>query len=294
MSPDRCDVTRPWRSMRGVPFGCRMIARNWYRVLKASIANTFPEKSSSLRGSRTTISERLIPIGRRKGCSTQVPFDRGRALGVLWLSRVTRLHREFRFRSDTKGFDSRTNTNGRAQTNRYFITSLANTPPVGGYGVTESPREGERSAVASECRLGLASRGGYRDRVPRSGPWVSRRRPMLPAILVIASLIAGIPLIARSASADGFIQDLGSLDSFSHARAVNELGQIVGESTNDDFRNPRATLWENGTMTDLGSLGGGTAFANDVNEAGQIVGASLDASGYTRALQGQNGGVTDI
>src|SRR5439155_13134624 len=100
-----------------------------YRVLNASIANTFPEKSSSLRDSMTPISERLSPIGRRKGCSTQVPFGRGRALGVLWLSRVTGLHRECRFRSDTQGFDSRTNTNGRAQTNRYFITSLANTPP---------------------------------------------------------------------------------------------------------------------------------------------------------------------
>ncbi|TLZ91426.1 MAG: PKD domain-containing protein [Methanobacteriota archaeon] len=117
---------------------------------------------------------------------------------------------------------------------------------------------------------------------------------MLPAILVIASLIAGIPLIARSASADGFIQDLGSLDSFSHARAVNELGQIVGESTNDDFRNPRATLWENGTMTDLGSLGGGTAFANDVNEAGQIVGGTADASGYQRAFLWENGVMTDL
>src|SRR5437867_4078762 len=239
MSPDRCDVTRPWRSMRGVPFGCRTIARNRYRVLKASIANTFLEKSSSLRGSSTTISERLIPIGRRKGCSTQVPFDRGRALGVLWLSRVTRLHREFRFRSDTKGFEL-SDEHKRTSTNESLLYHIPRQyPPVGGYGVTESPREGERSAVASECRLGLASRGGYRDRVPRSGPWVSRRRPMLPAILVIASLIAGIPLIARSASADGFIQDLGSLDSFSHARAVNELGQIVGESTNDDFRNPR-------------------------------------------------------
>src|SRR5205809_187104 len=294
MSPDRCDVTRPWRSMRGVPFGCRMIARNWYRVLKASIANTFPEKSSSLRGSRTTISERLIPIGRRKGCSTQVPFDRGRALGVLWLSRVTRLHREFRFRSDTKGFEL-SDEHKRTSTNESLLYHIPRQyPPVGGYGVTESPREGERSAVASECRLGLASRGGYRDRVPRSGPWVSRRRPMLPAILVIASLIAGIPLIARSASADGFIQDLGSLDSFSHARAVNELGQIVGESTNDDFRNPRATLWENGTMTDLGSLGGGTAFANDVNEAGQIVGGTTDASGYQRAFLWENGVMTDL
>src|SRR5213592_544702 len=294
MSPDRCDVTRPWRSMRGVPFGCRMIARNWYRVLKASIANTFPEKSSSLRGSRTTISERLIPIGRRKGCSTQVPFDRGRALGVLWLSRVTRLHREFRFRSDTKGFEL-SDEHKRTSTNESLLYHIPRQyPPVGGYGVTESPRERERSAVASECRLGLASRGGYRDRVPRSGPWVSRRRPMLPAILVIASLIAGIPLIARSASADGFIQDLGSLDSFSHARAVNELGQIVGESTNDDFRNPRATLWENGTMTDLGSLGGGTAFANDVNEAGQIVGGTTDASGYQRAFLWENGVMTDL
>src|SRR5205807_6212417 len=288
MSPDKCDVTRPWRSMRGVPFGCRMIARNWYRVLKASIARIFPEKSSSLRGSSTTISERLIPIGRQKGCSTQVPFDRGRAPGVLWPLRVARVHREFRFRSDTEGL-----TLGRTQTNRYFITSLANIPR-GRVRRTESSGEGERSAVASEGHLGLASWGGYRDRVPRSGPWVSRRRPMLPAILVIASLIAGIPLIARSASADGFIQDLGSLDSCSHARAVNELGQIVGESTNDDFRNPRATLWENGTMTDLGSLGGGTAFANDLNEAGQIVGGTADASGYQRAFLWENGVMTDL
>ena len=117
---------------------------------------------------------------------------------------------------------------------------------------------------------------------------------MLPTILIVVSLIAAIPLLARSAAADGFIRDLGSLDSFSHARAVNELGQIVGESTNDDFRNPRATLWENGTMTDLGNLGGGEAFANDVNEAGQIVGASLDASGYQRAFLWQNGVMTDI
>jgi len=47
-------------------------------------------------------------------------------------------------------------------------------------------------------------------------------------------------------------------------------------------------------MTDLGNLGGGEAFANDVNEAGQIVGASLDASGYQRAFLWQNGVMTDI
>src|SRR5437588_681599 len=46
--------------------------------------------------------------------------------------------------------------------------------------------------------------------------------------------------------------------------------------------------------TDVGSLGGGEAFANDVNEAGQIVGASLDASGYQRAFLWENGVMTDI
>src|SRR5438876_6523179 len=184
MSPDRCDVTRPWRSMRGVPFGCRMIAMHWYRVLKPSIANTFPEKSSSLRGSRTTISERLIPIGRRKGCSTQVPFDRGRALGVLWLSRVTRLHREFRFRSDTKGFEL-SDEHKRTSTNESLLYHIPRQyPPVGGYGMTETARERERSPVASECRLGLALGGGWRERVLRSGTWASLRLLVRPTTYV--------------------------------------------------------------------------------------------------------------
>src|SRR5438034_10649785 len=47
-------------------------------------------------------------------------------------------------------------------------------------------------------------------------------------------------------------------------------------------------------MTDLGSLGGGTAFANDVNEAGQIVGGTTDASGYQRAFLWENGVMTDL
>src|SRR5437660_10297963 len=92
-------------------------------MLTASVARIMHDESSRLRCSRTTISERVIPIGRQKGCSTQVPFDRGRAPGVLWPLRVARVHREFRFRSDTEGL-----TLGRTQTNRYFITSLATIP----------------------------------------------------------------------------------------------------------------------------------------------------------------------
>src|SRR5512136_2473587 len=70
MRPLRWDVIRPWRSMRGVPSGCRMIARNWYRVLNASIARTFPAKSSRERGSGVTMSVRMTPIAL---CGTTAP-----------------------------------------------------------------------------------------------------------------------------------------------------------------------------------------------------------------------------
>src|SRR2546430_12386896 len=67
--------------MRGVPFGCRIIARNWYSVLNASIARIFPEKSSSLRGSRMTTSERLMPIrcAMPAGAEKLFPLHLGRS-----------------------------------------------------------------------------------------------------------------------------------------------------------------------------------------------------------------------
>jgi probable HAF family extracellular repeat protein len=50
--------------------------------------------------------------------------------------------------------------------------------------------------------------------------------------------------------------DLGTLGgSTSHANGINERGQIVGNSeTTTGERHP--FLWEEGTMIDLGTLGG--------------------------------------
>src|SRR3990172_5144706 len=48
--PLRWEVTRPWWSMSGVPSGWRMMLRNWYRVLNASIAIERPRRSSRVRG----------------------------------------------------------------------------------------------------------------------------------------------------------------------------------------------------------------------------------------------------
>jgi probable HAF family extracellular repeat protein len=78
---------------------------------------------------------------------------------------------------------------------------------------------------------------------------------------------------------DGNMIDLGVLPGHesSSAIGINELGQVVGSSTDLDGSNGNEThpfLWDNGVMIDLGMLTGNNGSAADINDAGEIVGSA--------------------
>jgi len=82
----------------------------------------------------------------------------------------------------------------------------------------------------------------------------------------------------------GVSHDIGSLRSgySSIPISVNDFGVAVGFSQNGDvdplFGAPelKATLWKNGRVIDLGTLGGNGASANAINNRGQVFGGALN------------------
>lgn len=98
-------------------------------------------------------------------------------------------------------------------------------------------------------------------------------------------------------SKDTGILYLGSLGgSYSHAQDINNHGQIAGDS--DTATGRGSFIWENGVMTNIGSLSGnfndGT-YAYDINEKGQIVGESINSAGKAHAyIWDKQHGMTDL
>lgn len=95
----------------------------------------------------------------------------------------------------------------------------------------------------------------------------------------------------------GGIVDLGDLDplwpAISAAYGINDAGQVVGGSY-DASANYHAFLWQNGSMQDLGTLGGDYSSAEAINENGQVVGTARLANSTPHAFLWQNGSMQDL
>ena len=93
----------------------------------------------------------------------------------------------------------------------------------------------------------------------------------------------------------GVMYDLGGLGvgAYSSANAINDAGQVVGESDTNVFTH--AFLYSNGSMLDLGTLGGTYSSAYAINNSGQVIGDSstLHDAQYHGFIY-QNGKMTDL
>lgn len=71
--------------------------------------------------------------------------------------------------------------------------------------------------------------------------------------------------------------------------AINNNDMIVGDAGMglDDWSNPpprHAFIYQNGISTDIGTLGGKDSYANGINDAGTVVGGSINAAGVMRGF----------
>ena len=107
--------------------------------------------------------------------------------------------------------------------------------------------------------------------------------------------------VAGALGANALMDDLGTLGGYnSWGRAINNSGQVVGESDTDPADTggnnlTRAFLWENGNMTDLGGLvSDGFSAASGINDNSDVVGWATDSDNQRRAALFKDGEVYDL
>ena len=82
----------------------------------------------------------------------------------------------------------------------------------------------------------------------------------------------------------------------STARAINERGMIVGSAdfVANGLQFETATVWDHGTITNLGTLAGNQSYARDINDHGTIVGTTTFAGNGVHAFIYRRGAMVDL
>ena len=97
---------------------------------------------------------------------------------------------------------------------------------------------------------------------------------------------------------NGKVTNIGSFGGAINnaAQDINDWGEVVGYSDLSGDTTTHAFLWTKETgIQDLGTLSGDTSsYAIGINNLGQVVGQSCDASGNCRAFLWKNGTMIDL
>ncbi len=86
-----------------------------------------------------------------------------------------------------------------------------------------------------------------------------------------------------------------SSNKISRANGINDRGDVVGIFADlNQTTTLRAVLWQNGTMIDLGTPAGKHAYAQSINNSGQILGKYANGDGTYNVFLWQNGILSDL
>ena len=108
---------------------------------------------------------------------------------------------------------------------------------------------------------------------------------MFGRLFTLLTVLTAIGLFSSTAWAQQYtVINLGTLGgNNSDARAVNDAGQVAGESTLHNENKTRPFRYSNGTMLDLGGLGGDSNDADGINNKGHVAGATSTPDGHVHA-----------
>jgi probable HAF family extracellular repeat protein len=131
--------------------------------------------------------------------------------------------------------------------------------------------------------------GGIRDLGTLPGGDYSAAFAINDSGVVVGTSNTAVSTHAFSWTASAGLHDLGTLSgaNASSALAINNLGQIAGAS------GAHATLWTQGAIQDLGTLGGQTSEGRGINNPGAVVGVS-DTSNGPHAFLWKDGNMQDL
>jgi probable HAF family extracellular repeat protein len=107
-------------------------------------------------------------------------------------------------------------------------------------------------------------------------------RQLVPSLLVLA-LVAGNASAVATATVTKRIGIVAKGDQSTIAYDVNASGQVAAVLEDDDGRQ-RGILYENGKVTELGTLGGDFSDVKKINPSGEIIGSAQNREGHWRAF----------